>query len=96
MEPFLNAGLSEEQILRISTCSTGEWFYNNEATCVAFGQENDACNADLLYCAKSGEVGDLNSQAKAVAEAIENGGTHPSCPKIENEGTSTSFESKSL
>ena len=78
---FKKQNLSTEQIDSI-THDNGTWYYNGVSTCVGYGDWNDKCPRHENYCEGGKVIGDSDMQAKAVSEAIRNGGQHPMCPLI--------------
>jgi hypothetical protein len=81
MRAFTSTGLSPTEIENI-THDDYAWFHNGKSTCVGYGDWNERCFRNETYCAGGEVFGDASTQALAIAIAIKNGGSHPSCPLI--------------
>lgn len=78
---FVDQGMPEAIIDDISH-DEDTWYYNGISTCVAYGDWNDRCIRNEVYCGGKNVVGTPEQQAQAVVEALRNGGMHPMCPLL--------------
>ena len=79
---FLKVGTDKNKIQDI-THDDNMWYYKGVSTCVAHsGDFSGLCHRYENYCSGGDRYGDDISQAKAVKEALEDGGEHPMCPLI--------------
>ncbi len=60
-----------------------EWFYNGKDICVGYGGVfTEKCPYFSTYCSGGDTYGDYEQQIESIIHAIENKGSHPSCPLI--------------
>lgn len=77
---FLNAGLTRDQISRL-TYDAEVWFYNNIQTCVAYGGTTDGwCDPSNFVCYDNNKQGSFYFQGQQLKRALDNGGVSPDCP----------------
>ena len=81
IDSFHSAG-APDPIVDDITHDDDTWYYQNSSTCVGYGDWDDVCPRHEVYCGGNKKMGDSKIQAKAVVEALKNGGKHPKCPLL--------------
>lgn len=79
MDSFHSVG-APDPIIDDITHDDDTWYYRGSSTCVGYGDWSDECPRHEVYCGGDKKMGDSKAQAKAVLEALKNGGKHPECP----------------
>ncbi|CAE7649030.1 typA [Symbiodinium pilosum] len=89
------AGIPRNDAGRL-TAKGGEWYFKDKRTQVGYGSYKNKCDSNKVFCAGRLTFGFGILQAKALKEAIENGGLHPDmvpcklgkywCPQMKKAG----------
>lgn len=78
VEAFKNVGIDPKNM----THDDSTWYYKQRSTCVGYGDWEEVCPKYENYCAANKVFGTPLQQARAIKEALINGGTHKECPII--------------
>jgi len=59
-----------------------EWYYQYKPTCVAHDEGTGTpCKNEIYVCSNGNVFGTSEMEVELLRQAIDNGGTHPSCPR---------------